>query len=77
MILHVLLWPAMVTVMMMILWRKSQRCWRSVVFGIGAIAPVIPHIFASNLGAGRPNMADKAVFKVLLMLYAKKKKKKK
>ena len=39
---------------------------------IGAIAPVIPHIFASNLGAGRPNMADKAVFKVFADAICKK-----
>lgn len=31
-VLHVLLWPAMVTVITMILWRKCSRCWRSVVF---------------------------------------------
>lgn len=38
---------------------------------IGAIAPVIPHIYSDKLGAGRPNERDEAIFKKFAVLIKK------
>ena len=38
---------------------------------IGAIAPVIPHIYSDKLGAGRPNEQDAAIFKKFAVLIKK------
>ena len=38
---------------------------------IGAIAPVIPHIYSDKLGAGRPTEQDAAIFKKFAVLIKK------
>ena len=38
---------------------------------IGAIAPIIPHIYSDKLGAGRPNEQDEAIFKKFAVLIKK------
>lgn len=38
---------------------------------IGAIAPIIPHIYSDKLGVGRPNEQDEAIFKKFAVLIKK------
>ena len=38
---------------------------------IGAIAPIIPHIYSDKLGAGRPNEQDEVIFKKFAVMIKK------